>query len=62
MKNNKEGIEKLIKQLKSDLGILPYSDISQPEKFANMSMKDVEENIDNFQEVLLDKLKGASNE
>ncbi len=51
-KEIKEGI----KQLKVDLGILPYSDIGQPEKFANMSMKEAEENIDDFQEVILDKL------
>ena len=53
----KKEIEELIKQLKSDLGIIPYSDINDPGKFAGMSMSMVEENIDDFQEVLLSKLQ-----
>jgi hypothetical protein len=49
-------IRELVNQLKADMGILPYSDLEQPEKFGNMTMSMVEENINDFQEVLLDKL------
>jgi len=47
-----EKIKECSKQLKADLGIIPYSDVAQPEKFAEMSMSDVEENINDFIEVI----------
>jgi len=55
-------IEKFVLQLKADLGIIPHSDLEQPEKFANMNMKEAEQNIDDFKEVLLDYLKVEQSE
>jgi len=50
-------IKSYVKQLKADLGIVPYSDPTQPEKFGNMTMNQVEENIDDFEEVIIEEVK-----
>ena len=41
-------LDKNVIQLKADLGIAPYSDVEQPEKYVGMSEKEAEENINDF--------------